>query len=225
MKKLLLLFAALTSIYSFLITNSYSQESNSWYIGAGFGGTEIESDIVIWKQVLADKAKFDERNTGYKFFGGYQWNDYIGIEALFADFGELELIGNSGHQFISGGKMWTFTQDNVEIITEMKTIATGLSFSFPIKNFSDNKILKRITPYCLVGGHYWDLNMSASPHDGTDQTDSIKNDNDFDFFYSAGLNIDITSHINLRLEYNFFNCSDVIVEDIDFICGSIIYTF
>ena len=195
------------------------------YVGAGIGATEIENDVVPLKQVLEDRVRFDERQVGYKLFTGYQFNDYISLEAILADFGELEITGNSGNQMTSGGKLWTFTQNGTEITAHIRTVALGVKFTLPFSTFTKRKYLSRISPFFIAGGHFWDLDMDSSPMNGTDQSSSIADDNGLDFFYGAGLQYQITPAVGIRLEYSFFNYQKIILEDTDFISASISYSF
>lgn len=209
----------------FSLTVLSDTDAADFYIGAACGGTEIENDIVPIGQEDQEAVRFEERDLAYKFFTGCRLNDYIGIEVIYADFGKIRIHGNAGKEITSGGKMWTFLYLNTETKIHVRTIAVGVTLSLPLKKFTDNAWLKRITPFCMIGGHYWDIDMSISPANGVDQMSMIRDDNDVDFFYGAGLQIDLISDLSMRLEYNFYNCRKVIVEDAEFVGISLIYTF
>ncbi len=53
-----------------------------FYAGAGVG------------QSFVDEGNYDDEDTAYSLFGGYQFNRYFGLEAGYADFGKLEPRGN-----------------------------------------------------------------------------------------------------------------------------------
>jgi OmpA-OmpF porin, OOP family len=53
-----------------------------FYAGAGVG------------QVYVDEGNYDDDDTAFSLFGGYQFNRYFGLEAGYADFGKLEPRGN-----------------------------------------------------------------------------------------------------------------------------------
>jgi len=53
-------------------------EDNGFYAGAGAG------------QSFVDEAGYDDEDTAFSAFGGYQFNRYFGLEAGYVDFGELE---------------------------------------------------------------------------------------------------------------------------------------
>lgn len=52
-----------------------------FYAGAAFGSTTIDDDGF-------DAIGFDDSDTGFKVFGGYDFNPYFAIEASYFDFGE-----------------------------------------------------------------------------------------------------------------------------------------
>ncbi|MFC3813348.1 outer membrane beta-barrel protein [Lysobacter sp. GCM10012299] len=53
-----------------------------FYAGAGVG------------QSFVDEGNYDDEDTAFSLFGGYQFNRYFGLEAGYADFGKLEPRGN-----------------------------------------------------------------------------------------------------------------------------------
>lgn len=57
--------------------NAATQEG--FYVGAGFGQASAEDDA----------TGFDEDDTGFKVFGGYTFNRYVGAEAAYFDGGEM----------------------------------------------------------------------------------------------------------------------------------------
>lgn len=76
-KKLLsrTLFAVLISAAAF---GAQAAETTGFYAGAGAG------------QSLVDEASYDDEDTAFSAFGGYQFNRWFGLEAGYADFGQLE---------------------------------------------------------------------------------------------------------------------------------------
>jgi OOP family OmpA-OmpF porin len=53
-------------------------EDRGFYAGAGAG------------QSFVDERNYDDEDTAFSVFGGYQFNRYFGLEAGYADFGKLE---------------------------------------------------------------------------------------------------------------------------------------
>jgi len=72
-----------------------AQETTGWYAGASAGRSAATIDDARITSGLAAQGlggialSRDERSTGYKLFGGYQFNPYFGIEAGFVDLGRF----------------------------------------------------------------------------------------------------------------------------------------
>lgn len=56
-------------------------EDQGFYAGAGVG------------QSFVDEAPYDDEDTAFSAFGGYQFNRYFGVEAGYVDLGKLEPQG------------------------------------------------------------------------------------------------------------------------------------
>lgn len=61
-----------------------ADERPGFYLGAGAG------------QAMIDDGALDDEDTAFSAFGGYQFNRYFGLEAGYADFGEIEPLGSAG---------------------------------------------------------------------------------------------------------------------------------
>lgn len=75
--------AALTLVAG-ATANAANQEG--FYVGAGFGQATTEDD----------DSGFDQDETGFKVFGGYTFNRYVGAEAAYFDGGEMSQDFGSG---------------------------------------------------------------------------------------------------------------------------------
>lgn len=53
-------------------------QDSGFYAGAGVG------------QSFVDEGVYDDEDTAFSVFGGYQFNRYFGLEAGYADFGKIE---------------------------------------------------------------------------------------------------------------------------------------
>ncbi|QNP41890.1 outer membrane beta-barrel protein [Lysobacter solisilvae (ex Woo and Kim 2020)] len=53
-------------------------QDKGFYAGAGVG------------QSFVDEGAYDDEDTAFSVFGGYQFNRYFGLEAGYADFGKIE---------------------------------------------------------------------------------------------------------------------------------------
>lgn len=79
-----------------------AQENKGFYVGAGAG------------QSYVDESTYDDEDTAFSVFGGYQFNKYFGLEAGYVDFGKLESDGigsdleaNSGYLVAVGSVPFT----------------------------------------------------------------------------------------------------------------------
>jgi OOP family OmpA-OmpF porin len=67
-----------------------------WYIGGSAGATDAGLDASDYRDALADEGiaanhvQLDDTDVGWKVFGGYNFNDYIGLEAGYTDLGEMK---------------------------------------------------------------------------------------------------------------------------------------
>lgn len=75
--------AALTLVAG-ATANAANQEG--FYVGAGFGQATTEDD----------DSGFDQDEAGFKVFGGYTFNRYVGAEAAYFDGGEMSQDFGSG---------------------------------------------------------------------------------------------------------------------------------
>ncbi len=63
------------------------------YVGVGLGQATIEvdgGDVDGGEGFLVTVPDFDENDTGYKIYGGWMFNDNIGVEFAYIDFGSMD---------------------------------------------------------------------------------------------------------------------------------------
>jgi OOP family OmpA-OmpF porin len=112
-------------------------QDKGFYAGAGVG------------QSFVDEGIYDDEDTAFSVFGGYQFNPYFGLEAGYADFGKIEAKG-------------------VGPALEADTAYLTAVGSLPI---TDN-----FSAYAKAGFHNWNLDselpglVSDSDDSGTDPT-------------------------------------------------------
>ena len=72
--------AVLAAVLGVTAMGAQAQDSHDkgWYAGAGVG------------QSFVDEGAFDDEDTAFSAFGGYQFNKYFALEGGYADFGEIE---------------------------------------------------------------------------------------------------------------------------------------
>ncbi len=86
---------ALGSLASLAAPHALAQETTGWYAGASAGRSATHIDDARITSGLAAQGlggisiSDDDRSTGYKVFGGYQFNPYLSVEAGFVNLGHF----------------------------------------------------------------------------------------------------------------------------------------
>ncbi len=62
--------------------------AENFYVGGSFGQAEVD-DLCSELGSLGTVSNCDDSDTGFKFFAGYQFNQYFALEGFYADFGEV----------------------------------------------------------------------------------------------------------------------------------------
>jgi OOP family OmpA-OmpF porin len=78
MRKTKLLSTLLLSATLGVAAFGANAQDKGFYAGAGVG------------QSFVDEGAYDDEDTAFSVFGGYQFNRYFGLEAGYADFGKIE---------------------------------------------------------------------------------------------------------------------------------------
>lgn len=81
MSKNKMLSTALVAVLAGAAAFGAQAADKGFYAGAGVG------------QSYVDERNYDDEDTAFSVFGGYQFNRYFGLEAGYADFGKLEPRG------------------------------------------------------------------------------------------------------------------------------------
>ncbi|VAW52417.1 internalin, putative [hydrothermal vent metagenome] len=126
---LLLLFMIITLRHSFfrrglfLLALSFSAQSeevsqfkSNWYIGFGLGVTELSPDTNNTGFSVSD-----DKDTGWKLFGGYDYNEALSFEGFYSDLGAASLSnqgnvllnpnGEIDYSILGGSVLWYFWHD------------------------------------------------------------------------------------------------------------------
>ena len=72
------------------------------YVGGSIGQTSFDKDIA---RGLLTSGRVDTSDTGFKFFGGYQFNRNLGLELAYVDLGKASYSGFAGPDPVVGGKV------------------------------------------------------------------------------------------------------------------------
>lgn len=79
-------FTLLLSVVPVIADENNDSDQRSWYLGAGLGITELDPDTNNTGYSVAD-----ERDTGFKLFGGYDFSDRFAVEGFYTDLGSAQI--------------------------------------------------------------------------------------------------------------------------------------
>ena len=69
-----------------------AQADAGWYVGAAYGMTSANIDTSSFPGLT-----IDDGSSGFKLYGGFQFNKYLGAEVGYVDFGSFDVTaGSSG---------------------------------------------------------------------------------------------------------------------------------
>ena len=105
-----------------------AQADNGFYVGGGGG------------QSFVDEGAYDDEDTAFSLFGGYELNRYFAVEGGYADFGEIE--------------------PNAGTALEADTFHLTAVGTFPVNDV--------FSLYAKAGAHRWDADTSLSILGGDD---------------------------------------------------------
>jgi OmpA-OmpF porin, OOP family len=150
----------------------------SFYVGASAGWSDIDNEIAFPGLITAGTA--DGKNTGYKIFGGYEFNRYFGVEVSLVDLGKLKYSGSYLGVPVTGGK--------VEVVG-LNGSAVGI---VPVS--------ESFSLFGKLGIFAWDASWS----DVTGGVPTKAQDNGANLSIGAGFAFNFTKNFSARLEWERF---------------------
>jgi OOP family OmpA-OmpF porin len=183
---------ALLSATLFFSSSAIAQTDLSYYIGVGYGMSEIDTDVTS----VSNGASLDEDDNSTEIFAGVQINENFAVEAQYMDFGEATLTGDNGDRFTYQGTEYVFTADNVAIEAKGESIG--------IAGLLGTDVTDRVHLFGKLGLHLWDTELSEASSAGFGKAD----DDGTDLFYGIGANINATEKFIVRLEAEQYEVDD-----------------
>ena len=157
--------------------NSDGSKDRSWYLGAGLGITELDPDTNNTGYSVTD-----ESDTGFKLFGGFDYNNRLTIEGFYADLGAAQISS----PFIS--------QPDGEV--DYSTFGASALWYF-IRNGEDKgKDLRKGLQVYAHGGLSFLVNSSSVAY---------SQDNSVQVHYGAGLEYGLNNGIALRAGIDLYD--------------------
>lgn len=199
---------------------SDTTQADGWYAGIGAGESKFKEQNATCSSlgnILSSRTNcsFDLKDTGWKVFGGYQFNTYAGVEAGYIDFGKLTAHANG----TLGGSPATGDAE-----FKAKSFEAVLVGTLPVGDALG--IIGRF------GVFRWDVDAPASAATTTGGTtasvDPSRNGSDITF--GAGVKYDLTKKFTVRAEMNRYkNIGDQLSTGesfcIDLYSISLVYNF
>ena len=194
-----------------------------WYFGAGAGNTQFDDEIAtdsdLWGAV-ASINPYDifqttgNSDTGWKVFGGYQFNQYLAFEGQYADFGSVSAKATGN---FDGGE--GFTASNAVDVTGWGVNVVG---TLPF--------LEHFAAMLKVGAFRWDSEQSK-PEFVTTSTGNYcaanpgpcySSDDGTDLNFGAGVKWFITDTFAVQVEWENYKISS---NDLQLFSGSVSWGF
>jgi OOP family OmpA-OmpF porin len=153
------------------------KDQRGFYAGAAVGPSRAED----WCGPFFDTVVLscDNSELGYKVFGGYRFNDFLGVEAAYVDFGrfsaDLVILGDavSDKARFRGG-------------TAQAVLYLPITGQFDL--------------FGKAGGIYWDVRSDTTINGAP----ANRSGNGFDVAVGIGAQYSLTRHFALRAEYELF---------------------
>lgn len=148
-----------------------------FYVGAGVGEASVE----------VDDSGFDDGDTGFKVFAGYNINRHFALEATYFDGGTAEM-SSAARAF--GGSIAVST--------------SGLNFSL-LGRLPVNEVF---SVHARLGMAAYDVDTRIVAHSPLGQARFADSDSSEDVSYGLGAAFDISSSFELRAEYEAVDASN-----------------
>ena len=188
-------------------------DDGGWYGGLNVGQSRAEIDEPrITSNLLAGGLRTtafsdDDRDFGYKVFGGYKFNRFFAVEGGYFDLGKFSFTANT----VPLGSL----SGNIKV----RGINLDLVGILPITD--------RFSAFARTGVNYAEARDSFSSTGAVTVLDANPKERDTNYKFGGGLQFDFTRRLGLRLEAERYRINDAVGNkgDIDLISLGLIYRF
>ena len=174
------LLAAALLVLAGLVAASGTSAQPGFYIGASGGKSDFDNDIATG---LITSGTVDTQSSGFKIFGGYQFNDYFGLDIAYVDLGKATYSGSYYGVPVTGGKVEVW----------------GLNLS-AVGTYPFNSTF---AVFGKVGLFVWEANAKDTTG-GIPFSDTVGGG---DFSFGVGLSVRFTKNLSARIEWERFGLS------------------
>lgn len=188
-------------------------DDTGWYGGAGVGQSRaVIDDSRITSGLLSDgfsttSISDDNRDTGYKLFGGYRFNPNFALEGGYYDLGRFGFNANTVPAGALNGKIR---------VTGLNLDAVGfLPFTEKLAGFG------------RVGLNYADARDSFNGSGLVDVTNPDPSKKSLNYKFGVGLQYAFTESLAMRVEAERYRIDDAVGNkgDVDLVSVGLIYRF
>ena len=217
----LVMAAVLSAIFATTATSPSVAAEKNWYVGGGVGLADSDISDNDYDSDLANigytaSSNVDDSDTGWKLFGGYQFNQYLAIEGSYVDLGDVTSNTTvSSPPLPSAVEQKQFVQDASKVHPySVDGFALVGKLTWPIK--------EHFSVFAKLGGFRWDADIKVKCV-GCDSSVKAKDDESgTDWTGGVGIGYDFKNNVGLRVEWERYGTDR---NDVDFYSASILYRF
>ncbi|MHB1619582.1 MAG: outer membrane beta-barrel protein [Sulfuricella sp.] len=188
-------------------------DDTGWYVGANAGRSKATIDDVritnslVGQGATATSISDDNRATGYKLFGGYQFNKNFALEGGYFDLGKFGFVANTQPPGTLNG--------NIKL-RGLNLDAVGI---LPITD--------RFSAFGRVGLNYAQARDSFSGTGIVNVTNPNPSKREANYKFGAGLQYALTDSLGMRAEAERYRINDAVGNkgDVDLVSVGLVYRF
>jgi OOP family OmpA-OmpF porin len=188
-------------------------DDSGWYGGASIGQSRAEiDDERIGRSLRAAGATAtsisdDDRDIGYKLFGGYQFNRYLSLEGGYFDLGEL------------GFTATTTPAGTLDGSIKLKGLNFDAVGTFPLT--------EKLSALARAGLNYADARDSFSGTGAVSVANPSASKRAANYKFGVGLQYDFTTAFGMRAEAERYRIDDAVgnMGDVDLLSLGMVYRF
>ena len=188
-------------------------DDGGWYGGFNLGQSRAEiDDARITSGLLAGglsttSISDDDRDFGYKIFGGYKFNRFLAVEGGYFDLGKFGFTANTLPLGTLSGSM------------KVRGVNLDLVGILPIT--------ERFSAFGRAGVNYAEARDSFSSTGAVTVLNANPKERDTNYKFGGGLQFDFTRRLAMRLEGERYRINDAVGNkgDVDLISLGLIYRF
>ncbi|HQQ63252.1 MAG TPA: OmpA family protein [Pseudomonadales bacterium] len=199
--------------FAILASQLATADDTGWYGGANIGQARAKidnsriTDSLLGGGLTTTAIQEDEREFGYKLFGGYQFNKNFAIEGGYFDLGEF------------GFDATTVPAGSLKGNIRLRGVNVDALAILPITD--------KLSAFGRVGVNYAEARDSFAGSGAVVVTDRHPSKRDTNYKYGAGLQYAVTDNVDVRAEAERYRINDAVDNkgDIDMFSVGVVYRY